>query len=461
MPRLPTRRDFLSLPLALPALRAAQPARPPNIVILLADDLGWADVGYHHSEIHTPNIDRLASQGTRFERYYAFPLCSPTRSALMTGRSPIRLGVVYATIEPFDDHGVPVEEHFMPQTLKAAGYETAMTGKWHLGHTRRAFFPNARGFDHSYGFLNGRIDYYTHDREGGLDWHRDGKTDFEKGYSTELIGREAMRLIRERDRAKPLFLYVPFNAPHAPLHKPPRYMDNYAHIKDEDRRQFCATVQYMDDVIGRILATLDDEHMTNDTLVMFFSDNGGPTGLGAKNTPLRGGKRSTYEGGIRVPMILRWPSRLKAGAVSNRVMTVMDVFPTFAGIAGTTPRNKLPLDGKNLWPALRSGRVEPREDLFFGTGSGSAFIYGVLHQEWKLVRTISRKDDKATNELFRIEEDPIEQHDVAAQHPDLVKDLSARIDRWRALYPSDGIIDPKKDATPEHPAPKQWAEAAR
>jgi arylsulfatase B len=201
--------------------------------------------------------------------------------------------------------------------------------------------------------------------------------------------------------------------------------------------------------------------MTDDTLVMFFSDNGGPTGIGAKNTPLRGGKRTTYEGGIRVPMILRWPGHLKAGAVSNQVMTVMDVFPTFSAIAGTMPRNRLPLDGKNLWPAIGSGRVEKREDLFFGTGSGSAFLYGVLHQEWKLVRTISRKNQSATNELFHIDEDPTEQHDLAAQHPDLVKELAAKIDQWRALYPPDGIIDPKKEAPPGKSAPKQWAEAAR
>ena len=453
------RRSFLSLPLALPAFAAE---RPPNIVILLADDLGWNDTGYHHSEIRTPNIDRLASQGTRFERFYVFPLCSPSRSALMTGRSPIRFGVVYNTIEPFDDHGVPLNEHFMPQTLKAAGYETAMCGKWHLGHTRVKYFPGSRGFDHSYGCLNGRIDYFTHDREGGLDWHRDGKTSFDKGYSTELIGREAIRLIRERDRNKPLFLYVAFNAPHAPLHMPPRYADNYAAIKDESRRQYCPMVEYMDDCIGRILATLDEQDMTRDTLVMFFSDNGGPTALGASNTPLRGGKRSTYEGGIRCPMILRFPGRLPAGAVSNQVMTVMDVFPTFASFAGTTPRNKLPLDGKNLWPAIRDAKIQRRdEDLFFGSSTGALFTYAVIHGDWKLVRNISRKDGAATNELFRVDADMTESKDLAGQHPDMVKDLAARIDRWRALYPPDGIIEAKKDATPGHPAPKQWAEAAR
>lgn len=176
------RRAFLSLPLVAAAKSAA--ISLPNVLMFLADDLGWRDVGYHDSEIRTPHIDRLASEGVRFERFCSLPLCSPTRSALMTGRSPARLGIVYGTIGPFDSHGVPVEEHFISGSFRAAGYETAITGKWHLGHTHKKFLPNARGFEHSYGCLNGRIDYFTHDREGGYDWHRDCKTPWEKGYST-------------------------------------------------------------------------------------------------------------------------------------------------------------------------------------------------------------------------------------------------------------------------------------
>lgn len=449
------RRTFLSLPLGVAAA-----SKPPHIVILLADDLGWRDVGYNDSEIRTPHIDRLATQGLRFERFSSFPLCSPTRSALMTGRSPIRYGVVYATIEPFDSHGVPVEEHFMCESFKAAGYETAMTGKWHLGHTHRKFLPNARGFDHSYGHLNGRIDYYTHDREGGLDWHRDCKTLDEKGYTTELIANEAVRLIRGRDRNQPLFLYVPFNAPHAPLQPPPRFNENYQRIQDEDRRTYCAMVEYMDDAIGRILGALDNQGMGRDTIVLFFSDNGGNLGQGGNNEPLRGGKRTTFEGGLRVPAVMRWPARLKAGGRSNQLISVLDVFPTLAAAAAVTPRNQLPLDGRNLWPVIEGGKTEARENLFFGTGSGSAFSYAVYQREWKLVRVISRKGQPHINHLFRVEEDLGEQHDLAGKYPGVVRDLAGRIDRWRSLYPPDGIIDPKKDAPPGKPAPKQWAEAA-
>jgi len=452
------RRQLLSLPLAGPLFPAPPPR--PNIVISLADDLGWNDVGYHGSEIRTPRIDRLAGQGVRFERFCAFPLCSPTRTALMTGRSPIRQGVVYATIEPFDPHGVPAEEHFLPESLKAAGYQTAMAGKWHLGHTHRKFLPNSRGFDHSYGHLNGRIDYYTHDREGGLDWHRDCKTLHEEGYSTDLIAREAARLIRDRDPSRPLFLYVPFNAPHAPLQPPPKFADGYPKIKDERRRTFAAMTEYLDDAIGRVLDTLDGESMTRDTLVLFFSDNGGPTGIGANNGPLRGGKRSTFEGGIRVPALMRWPARLKPGR-SDQLLTVMDLFPTLAAAAGVKPGNRLPFDGRNMWPAMEQGRLTRREeDIFFGSASDAAFNYAVFHGGWKLVRQISRKSQAATNMLFRVEQDPSEENDLAAKNPDLVKDLAAHVDRWRALYPPDGIVDPKKDATPDHPAPKQWAEAA-
>ncbi len=454
MPRF-TRRTFLSLPAA-----AAAPAERPNILIMLADDLGWNDVGFHGSEIRTPHIDRLAAQGVRFERFCSFPLCSPTRSALMTGRNPIRFGVVYATIEPFDPHGVPVEEHFLPQSLKAAGYETAVTGKWHLGHTHRKFLPNARGFDHSYGHLNGRIDYYTKDREGGYDWHRDCKTLREEGYSTELIAREAVRLIESRDRARPFFLYVPFNAPHAPLEAPPRYMDHYAGIRDEDRRIYAAMVEYMDDGIGRILAALDRQGMARNTLVFFFSDNGGQTGQGGNNAPLRGGKRTAYEGGVRVPAVLRLPGRLPAGSISRQLWTVMDLFPTFCAAAGVTPRNTLPFDGQNMWAALLSGKTEPRRDVFFGTGNEKRWNYAFYENEWKLVREVLPKDGSATSELYRVDEDPREQDNLAASYPGIVRDLAARVDRWRALYPKDGIYEPKKTAPPGRSAPKQWAEAA-
>ncbi len=456
------RRAFLSACGAM-ALRAADTPAFTNVVILLADDLGWADVGFHDSEILTPNIDRLSREGTRLERFYSCPVCSPTRASLMTGRSPMRYGVMYTVIRPFESYGVPLEEHFMPQTFKAAGYQTAITGKWHLGHAKLQYQPRARGFDHSYGHMNGAIDYYTHMRDGGLDWNRDGKSLREEGYSTDLIGAEAVRLIKARDRARPLFLYVPFNAPHAPLEAPKALLDKYNGLRDKDpkRRPYAAMVDALDTAIGKVLATIDDEGMRDNTLVLFFSDNGGPTEWGARNAPLRGGKATTFEGGTRVPAIVRWPGHVKAGARSNQRMSAYDVFPTLAGAVGIALKNKLPLDGKNSWPAISSGRIEPREDdLLLAVDAGPKTYYCVHHGDWKLVREELRDKHGIKDYLFRPEEDPSEAHDLAAQHPDVVADLVARIDKWRALYPAGGLRG-FQPVPADYAAPQLWAEAGR
>ena len=427
----------------------AQAAKRPNIVIFLADDLGFGDTGFTGGEIQTPNIDALVKQGVRFDRFYAFPVCSPTRSGLMTGRSPMRLGVIWTVIRPWEKYGLPAEEHLMPQSFKAAGYQTAMTGKWHLGHSHVKFLPNSRGFDHAYGHVNGNIDYYTHMRDGGLDWHRNGKSIVEEGYSTDLLASEAIRVIKARDKSKPLFLYMPFNAPHAPLQAPQEAIDKYSRIEDKRRRTFAAMVDRMDSSIGRVMVALDEEGITKDTVILFFSDNGGPIAQGANNGKLRGAKGSAFEGGLRVPAVIRYDGQLKAGTVSKQVAYVVDVFPTLAAAAGVTPQNKFPLDGKNLWPALMAGKADPREDLFFAV-EGSLAVH---HREWKLVR------HHGTNMLFQIDRDPEEKNDLAAQHPDLVIDLSARIDKWVALHPAQGT-----HASTEPPAsfvsPKKWIEAA-
>ncbi len=457
------RRTFLATSLAAGCTfagggRAATPKKP-NVLIFLADDLGWNDVGYHGSEIQTPNIDRLASQGVRFERAYSFPVCSPTRSGLMTGRSPMRLGVAYTVIRPWSSYGVPVQERFMPQAFQSAGYQTAITGKWHLGHAYKKFLPRARGFDHAYGHLNGAIDYYTHERDGGLDWNRNGASVREEGYSTFLLGNEAMRFIKGRDRNKPFFLYIPFNSPHAPLEAPAEHIDKYAKISDKKRRTFAGMVDAMDLTIGKVLATLDEEGIAGNTLVLFFSDNGGPVESGASNKPLRAGKGTMFEGGTRVPAVMRWPGHLKAGSVSQQVMSMMDYFPTLTGAAGVAPGNTLPLDGKNLWPAITSGKVEPRDDIFFANGSGGTVRLSVHHREWKLVREAPVSGGEGKNYLFRIDEDPTESNDLSAKNPKLVAELVQKIEDWRKFHPAEGTRDgaiPKDWKTP-----KLWAEAAR
>ena len=456
------RRTFLTTSLSAACLAGRAQAAPakPNVLIFLADDLGWHDVGFHGSEIRTPNVDRLVSQGMRFDRAYSFPVCSPTRSGLMTGRSPMRLGVAYTVIRPWSSYGVPVEERFMPQAFHDAGYQTSITGKWHLGHAYKKFLPRARGFDHTYGHVNGAIDYFTHERDGGLDWNRDGVSLREDGYSTFLLGAETIRLIKQRDRARPFFHYLPFNAPHAPLQAPPDYIDRYANIKDERRRRYAAMTEAMDTTVGKVLAALDEEGIADDTLVLFFSDNGGPIAQGATNTPLRAGKATAFEGGIRVPAVMRWPGHLKAGSSSQQVMTIMDYFPTLAGAAGVKPGATLPLDGKNLWPSIAAGKVEPRDDIYFAVESNNAMRFAVHRREWKLVREVPHKGGEARNYLFRIEEDPTEKNDVADKNPKLVADLVDGLERWRKLHPANGVREtggPPKD----YKAPKQWVEAAR
>lgn len=442
------RRDFLALPLA--AATAHAQTSKPNVVILLADDLGTSDVHYRGGEIDTPNIDQLASEGLRLERFYVMPVCSPTRSALMTGRSPMRLGVIYTVIRPWETYGVPLDEHFLPQSFKAAGYETAMTGKWHLGHAKKAYLPNQRGFDHSYGHVNGALDYFEHYRDGGLDWHRDGKGLKEKGYTTDLVAAEASRLIRTRDKSKPMFLYVPFNAPHAPLQAPPELIEKYAkRISDPKRRIFAAMVDVLDRSIGAIRKTLIDEGMASNTLILFFSDNGGPIGQAATNRPLRGGKAQTFEGGIRSPGILHWPGHVPVGE-TKQFMTVMDLFPTLAEAAGVKPLNSKPFDGTSMWKPLLAGKTEKRGDTFFAHGD----FHAVFHDEWKLV---TQGD---TRYLFRHNEDREEKNDMAAKHPDVVKDLTARIETWKKLHPPTGV-KPGDGAPAGWKAPESFIDAAK
>ena len=235
-------------------------------------------------------------------------------------------------------------------------------------------------------------------------------------------------------------------------------IDKYANITDKDRRTYAAMTEAMDTMIGNVLATLDKEGMADNTLVLFFSDNGGPLNFGARNTPLRGGKGTAFEGGIRVPTVMRWPGHIKAGAVSNQVMTMMDHFPTLTAAAGIAPGNTLPFDGKNLWHSVTSGKTEKRDDIFFSVETGRTFRCAVHHQEWKLVHEVPVAGGAPTDYLFHIEEDPNETTDLAAKNPDLVKDLAARIETWRKLHPKDGVRETLPPAG--YQAPKLWAEAA-
>lgn len=413
-------------------LAFGQATQRPNIVYIVADDLGWKDVGFHGSDIRTPNIDALAAGGVRLEQFYAQPMCTPTRAALMTGRYPFRYGLQTAVILSGHKYGLPTDERLLPQTLKEAGYSTAIVGKWHLGHADRQFWPKQRGFDHQYGPLIGEIDYFTHKQGGVLDWYRNNQRLDEPGYSTDLIGNEAVRLIDRHDVKKPLYLYLTFNAPHTPYQAPQAYLDRYKHIADPARRAYAAMVTAMDDQVGRVVAALDKRGMRDNTLIVFQSDNGGTSNplfagegdvskikIPVDNGPLRDGKGSLYEGGTRVVAFANWPGHIKPGTV-NGMMHVVDMYPTLATLAGAPLDKGKPLDGMDMWPTISANAPSPRTEIVYNIEPLRA---GIREGDWKLVW---RTPLPESVELFNIAQDPFEKRDVAAEQPDRVVALKKR-----------------------------------
>jgi arylsulfatase A-like enzyme len=453
-----TRREF-----AATLAAAAQPSsRPPNLVILLADDLGWGDVGFHGGRMATPNVDRIAREGVELTRCYAFPYGTPTRAALLTGRMPVRYGLVYNSLRAWSPHGLPVDEHLLPQSLQAAGYQTACTGKWHLGNAHRRLLPNARGFDHFYGHLNSDIHYFTHRHMGGLDWQRNGESVDEDGYATTLLAAEAVAWMKRRDRARPFFLYVPFNAVHTPLTVPDEVMYRHRQLPHEKLRILAGAIDAMDAAVGTILAALEEEKIADQTLVVFLSDNGGAPAQGSVNAPFRGSKGSVYEGGIRVPAAMRFPGRLRAGSKSAQVMAVTDLFPTVAAALGVAAGNRKPLDGRNLWPQLAGEPVVPHGPLFFAAKSNERadFRYAALDGDWKLVRVIEAGTPGRAEYLFDLRSDPGEGTDVLAAHPERARELSAALDGWIRLHP-DGDLASSSRPHPGWVPPADYAAAAR
>lgn len=480
-------KKAVSVLLLLICSQAAYAESQPNVIIMLADDIGWSDVGYHGGDIDTPSLDRLAAEGVQLDRFYTTPICSPTRAALMTGRNPIRLGVAYAVIMAWDTNGIHPDERFLPDAFLDAGYQTAMVGKWHLGHAQQIYHPNERGFEHFYGHLHTEVGYFSpFANQGGADFQRNGVTISDEGYETFLLADEASRYIRERDKDKPFFLYMPFLAPHTPLEAPDDLVQKYADIetdlpparseqtdgtrtmaklmlRESARPVYAAVVDAMDQAIGQVLKVLDDEGIAEETIVLFFSDNGGAAYSvgGANNAPLRGGKGETFEGGIRVVSVMRWPEQLKAGGKMDSIMTVMDVFPTLMDAVDIDPGPHYPWDGSSLWPAIKDGTKQPREDDVFFVSETP--IYGqimttVFNEEWKLVQEIQQDQVTitVTPHLFKIKDDPNEYINLASEHPDIVADMSQRAIEWRSFYPIGGTRS-QLVAPPGWRAPLDWA----
>ncbi len=447
------------------SIAAAAETTKPNIVFLLMDDLGNSDVGYHGSEIQTPNIDRLAGAGAKLESFYVQPVCSPTRAALMTGRYPMRHGLQVGVVRPWAQYGLPLAERTLPQALQSVGYETAICGKWHLGHFQRDYLPTKRGFMHQYGHYNGALDYFTHERDGGFDWHRDDQECRDDGYTTVLLGREAVHRIEQRDKSKPLFLYVPFNAPHSPLQALPEHLAVYEHIANRQRRTYAAMVHAVDEQIGKIAQAVEMQGLMRDTLFIFSSDNGGPTSLGATNGKLRAGKGTLYEGGTRVPAFASWPGRIAAGTIVTEPLHMVDWYPTLLKLAGASLDQPLPLDGCDLWPTLTQGARSPHEEILLNTTPNNGAI---RVGEWKLVLGGGASDDsenatpkgkkkrQSTNgvELFHITQDSTESNNLAESQPDKVRELRARLEH----YAKQAVPPKSAPKAADFMTPKVWGE---
>ncbi len=426
-----------------------QQAPRPNIVFLLADDLGYADCGFNGGvPIQTPALDRLAAAGTVLESFYAQPVCSPTRASLMTGRYPFRYGLQVGVVRPWAEYGLPLAERTLPQALREAGYRTAICGKWHLGSFDQAYWPQARGFDHAYGHLFGAIDYFTHERDGVSDWFRNGERLEEEGYSTHLIAREAVAFIEQQDRAQPFFLYVPFNAVHAPYQVPESYMEPYEALPGP-RRTLAGMLAALDEAVGQITAAIERKGLRDQTLFVFSSDNGGVSpGRVTDNTPLRAGKGTVYEGGVRVCAFATWNGQIPAGKRLAEPLHMVDWYPTLLGLAGAAVEQPLPLDGLDAWPVLTQGKPSRHDSIVLQSEPSR----GAIRQgDWKLVlldldakpadrasatprkqqaKKAASRPSGPTIELYNLSDDLSETRDLSADQPARVAELRALYDQY-------------------------------
>lgn len=429
----------------------------PNIVFILADDLGSADCGFSGGrECKTPNLDALANAGTVLEQLYVQPVCTPTRAALMTGRYPMRHGLQVGVIRPWGQYGLPLKERTMAQGLKEAGYNTGIFGKWHLGSFDKAYWPNQRGFDYAYGHLFGQIDYYDHKRDGKLDWYRNGENIQEEGYSTHLIGKEAVKFVQAQSSAKPFFLYLPFNAVHGPYQVPESYLQKFPDLKGS-RKTLAAMLFALDEAVGKVVNAVEEKGLRANTLFVFSSDNGGVSpGRVTDNGILRAGKGTLYEGGVRATGFATWDKHIPAKGRIREMMHTVDWYPTLLGLAGADlsgQKQQQPLDGMDMWQTISAGKPSPRKTVLMNTTPAKGAI---RVEEWKLILNGGVPDDNDENdnkkakkaqaqsaksvELYNLKEDPSERNNLATMNPLKVQELRKAYDQYarQAIPPKNG-----------------------
>ncbi len=465
------RPDFAVLLILALACLATVPAHAiPNVLLIVSDDQGYNDLGILNPDIITPNLDRLASEGVRLTNFYVtWPACTPSRGSLLTGRYPQRNGMFdmvrneapdygyrYRTREEYDVTferigGMDTREVLLPQVLKQAGYHSGIYGKWDLGALKR-YLPTSRGFDDFYGFVNTGIDYYTHERYGVHCMVRGTEhTEEDRGtYATLLFEREALRFLKtQSSTSEPFFLYVPFNAPHnssaldpkirGTVQAPDAFKKRYPPVEEEwttgtrygkkatvptreaKKRDYRAAVTCMDHSIGKILNLLDAQGRTENTLVIFLSDNGG--GGGADNTPLRGHKAQMWEGGLRVPGIIRWPGEIPAGSVNDAFLTSLEIFPTIAAAAGVRLPNNIVYDGFDMLPVLQGRQASLREEMFWRRRNLTAARVG----KWKWTDMAD-----SGGGLFDLETDPGETNNLSGERPEILAKIEERFKRWES-----------------------------
>ncbi len=423
-------------------LSAADVPQRPNILVIVADDLGYADLGFQGgADIPTPHINSIAANGARFTNgYVSGPYCSPTRAGLLTGRYQQRFGHEFNPggegpgAADNNEKGLPLSETTIANRFKDAGYVTGLVGKWHLGSSPK-FHPQNRGFDEFFGFLGGANTYFNKETRTIL---RGTEKQSEPSYLTQAFGREAVSFI-ERHQSKPFFLYLAFNAVHTPLEAEDETLDKFAAINDNQRKTYAAMLSAMDDAVGNVLKKLRESQLEENTLIFFISDNGGPTMRGTTingsiNTPLRGSKRTTLEGGVRVPFAIQWKGRIAPGTVFNRPVIQLDIQPTALAAAGVEISQDWKFDGVNLLPFITGTTTGvPHETLYWRLGKQNA----IRHGDWKLVQYDLNVESSPTTEvsqkkLYHLAKDIGESVDLAAEYPDKVKELEALWESWNS-----------------------------
>ena len=414
--------------------------RKPNIIIIVADDLGWNDVGFHNPDMITPNLNALVKKGVELQRFYVRPICSPTRAGIMTGKYPDRLGV-RGVFSPRSQGGLPVEEQTLAHLLADAGYKArGAFGKWHLGHSDVKYHPLQRGFTTFYGHYNGAIDYYSHYRNGALDWHNGYKLSKDTGYSMDLITQKAVDFINA-SAGEPFFAYVALNAPHAPLQAKKEDLKLYGFDPSKDdgdyfgggvqnneyntpdygkrgrgntaRQTLSAMITSMDRAVGELMKAVDKKGLSENTIFWFVSDNGGALQFSASNLPLKAGKETEWEGGVRVVAAAYWKGHWEGGKPIDQVMGFTDIFPTIAAVTGAKMKGSV--DGINLTSAF-NGKPLPERIYYLGK---EAVVMG----NWKLNK----------GQLFNLEKDVSETTDLASQHPDVLRKLSDALGEFKKM----------------------------